>query len=223
MPIDRALHPLIIKCPISMQHEYVQLVAERIMISAIDHQIGAFLEGFHEIVPHSLIAMFDEYELELLMSGMPEIDVHQWRQNTDYIEFAVDSEQIQVLIDFEFEFEFNVNCMLIYLFQWFWECVESLAMQEKVLLLQFVTGSSRVPTGYYTCNAKASLVNTHACICKRLRQSAWFGRTYEVYDFQTLCLQRSVADSKHLVSQACIYGILHFACLYIDISRYNRC
>ncbi|KAL1270874.1 hypothetical protein QQF64_029890 [Cirrhinus molitorella] len=31
--------------------------------------------------------------------------------------------------------------------QWFWEVVENLTQEERVLLLQFVTGSSRVPHG----------------------------------------------------------------------------
>jgi len=57
------------------KREFVQLMTERIMTIAIADQIGAFLDGFHELVPHSLIAMFDAYELELLISGVPQIDL----------------------------------------------------------------------------------------------------------------------------------------------------
>jgi E3 ubiquitin-protein ligase HACE1 len=43
--------------------EYVQLVTEVKLTEAIQEQIRSFLEGFYEIIPHSLISLFDEYEL----------------------------------------------------------------------------------------------------------------------------------------------------------------
>ena len=38
-------------------------------------QIGAFLEGFWQLVPRHHIAIFNDHELELLISGLPEVDV----------------------------------------------------------------------------------------------------------------------------------------------------
>ncbi|XP_028653477.1 E3 ubiquitin-protein ligase HACE1 isoform X2 [Erpetoichthys calabaricus] len=106
--------------------EYVQLVTELRMTRAIQPQINAFLHGFHTFIPPSLIQLFDEYELELLLSGMPEIDVCDWKKNTEYTSGYDEDEQV---------------------IQWFWEVVECLTQEERVLLLQFVTGSSRVPHG----------------------------------------------------------------------------
>uniref|UniRef100_A0A3P9AMA8 E3 ubiquitin-protein ligase HACE1 n=1 Tax=Esox lucius TaxID=8010 RepID=A0A3P9AMA8_ESOLU len=106
--------------------EYVQLVTELRMTRAIQPQINAFLHGFHTFIPPSLIQLFDEYELELLLSGMPEIDVQDWHRNTEYTS-GYDLEEPVI--------------------QWFWKVVESLTQEERVLLLQFVTGSSRVPHG----------------------------------------------------------------------------
>uniref|UniRef100_A0A3Q1EQD6 E3 ubiquitin-protein ligase HACE1 n=1 Tax=Acanthochromis polyacanthus TaxID=80966 RepID=A0A3Q1EQD6_9TELE len=106
--------------------EYVQLVTELRMTRAIQPQINAFLLGFHTFIPPSLIQLFDEYELELLLSGMPEIDVQDWCQNTEYTSGYDPQEPV---------------------IQWFWEVVKSLTQEERVLLLQFVTGSSRVPHG----------------------------------------------------------------------------
>ena len=40
------------------------------MTQAIGAQIGSFLEGFYEIIPHELISLFDEYEL---VSSSPHI------------------------------------------------------------------------------------------------------------------------------------------------------
>ena len=45
------------------QHEYVQLVTEMRMTQAIGPQIRSFMDGFYEVIPHSLISLFDEYEL----------------------------------------------------------------------------------------------------------------------------------------------------------------
>lgn len=106
--------------------EYVQLVTELRMTRAIQPQINAFLQGFHMFIPPSLIQLFDEFELELLLSGMPEIDVNDWIKNTEYTS--------------GYEREDPV-------IQWFWEVVEDITPEERVLLLQFVTGSSRVPHG----------------------------------------------------------------------------
>ncbi|XP_068189431.1 E3 ubiquitin-protein ligase HACE1 isoform X1 [Antennarius striatus] len=106
--------------------EYVQLVTELRMTRAIQPQINAFLQGFHTFIPASLIQLFDEYELELLLSGMPEIDVQDWCKNTEYTSGYDPQEPV---------------------IQWFWDVVKSLTQEERVLLLQFVTGSSRVPHG----------------------------------------------------------------------------
>lgn len=56
------------------KHEYVDLVAEHILTTAIRPQINSFLEGFNELVPKELISIFNDKELELLLSGLPEID-----------------------------------------------------------------------------------------------------------------------------------------------------
>ncbi|XP_077455368.1 E3 ubiquitin-protein ligase HACE1 isoform X3 [Stigmatopora argus] len=106
--------------------EYVQLVTELRMTRAIQPQINAFLQGFHTFIPPSLIQLFDEYELELLLSGMPEIDVQDWCMNTEYTSGYDPQEPV---------------------IQWFWKLVRQLTLEERVLMLQFVTGSSRVPHG----------------------------------------------------------------------------
>ena len=46
-----------------MQVEYVQLVAELRMTKAIQPQIHAFLVGFNDYIPQSLVQIFDECEL----------------------------------------------------------------------------------------------------------------------------------------------------------------
>ncbi|OMH81460.1 E3 ubiquitin-protein ligase TOM1-like [Zancudomyces culisetae] len=104
--------------------EYVRLVSEQRLTVAIQDQINAFLEGFHELVPKDLIQIMNEQEVELLISGLPDIDVDDWRNNTEY------------------HGGYSSSCVQI---QWFWRAVRAFDQEERAKLLQFVTGTSKVP------------------------------------------------------------------------------
>ena len=41
-------------------------------------------QGFWELVPKDLVAIFNDHELELIISGLPEVDVADIKANTDY-------------------------------------------------------------------------------------------------------------------------------------------
>lgn len=66
------------------KREYVRLMARHTMTTAIRDQINAFLQGFWEMVPRELVSIFDDHELELLISGLPEIDIADLKANTEY-------------------------------------------------------------------------------------------------------------------------------------------
>lgn len=59
--------------------EYIQLLCYAKMATAVQKQIEAFLEGFHELVPSHLVTIFDSKELELMISGLPTIDIQDLR------------------------------------------------------------------------------------------------------------------------------------------------
>ncbi|KAJ8645550.1 hypothetical protein MRB53_007298 [Persea americana] len=105
------------------KHEYVDLVTEHRLTTAIRPQINAFMEGFNEMIPLDLISIFNDKELELLISGLPEIDLDDLRANTEYSGYSAASPVIQ----------------------WFWEVVQGFSKEDKARLLQFVTGTSKVP------------------------------------------------------------------------------
>ncbi|XP_057982343.1 E3 ubiquitin-protein ligase UPL1-like isoform X2 [Malania oleifera] len=105
------------------KHEYVDLVAGHILTNAICPQINSFLEGFNELVPRELISIFNDKELELLISGLPEIDLDDLKANTEYTGYTVASGVVQ----------------------WFWEVVKAFNKEDMARLLQFVTGTSKVP------------------------------------------------------------------------------
>ncbi|KAF2228252.1 hypothetical protein BDZ85DRAFT_210764 [Elsinoe ampelina] len=105
------------------KQEYVKLVVEQRLTKSVEEQLEHFLIGFREIVPLELISIFNEQELELLISGLPDIDVDDWKNNTEYHNYNHTSPQVQ----------------------WFWRAVRSFDAEEKAKLLQFVTGTSKVP------------------------------------------------------------------------------
>lgn len=64
--------------------EYIELIIQWRFVNRILPQMKHFLEGFNELIPLSMIKVFDENELELLMCGIGVIDLNDWRKNTVY-------------------------------------------------------------------------------------------------------------------------------------------
>lgn len=52
------------------------------------------MEGFYDIIPKRLISIFNEQELELLISGLPNIDIDDLRANTEYHKYQPNSLQV---------------------------------------------------------------------------------------------------------------------------------
>uniref|UniRef100_A0A8D2LUW1 E3 ubiquitin-protein ligase n=1 Tax=Varanus komodoensis TaxID=61221 RepID=A0A8D2LUW1_VARKO len=100
------------------------LVIQWRFVNRIRKQMAAFKEGFFELIPPDLIKIFDENELELLMCGLGDVDVNDWREHTKY------------------KNGYGANHVVI---QWFWKAVLMMDSEKRIRLLQFVTGTSRVP------------------------------------------------------------------------------
>lgn len=104
--------------------EYIYLVIQWRFVNRIQKQMAAFKEGFFELIPQDLIKIFDENELELLMCGLGDVDVSDWREHTKY------------------KNGYTLNHQVIH---WFWKAVLKMDAEKRIRLLQFVTGTSRVP------------------------------------------------------------------------------
>ena len=50
--------------------------------AGVEKQFMALQKGFHELIPPHLLKMFDEKELELLISGLGKVDVEDWKANS---------------------------------------------------------------------------------------------------------------------------------------------
>ena len=70
------------------------------MTESIKSQIKSFLEGFYEVIPKELISIFNEQELELLISGLPTIDIDDLKGNTEYRSYQETSLQVSTPVIF---------------------------------------------------------------------------------------------------------------------------
>ncbi|XP_045465167.1 E3 ubiquitin-protein ligase Nedd-4 isoform X2 [Harmonia axyridis] len=108
----------------SNKDEYIKCIIQWRFVGRVQEQMNSFLEGFSELVPLNIIKIFDENELELLMCGIQHIDVKDWKYNTVY------------------KGDYHAHHVVIL---WFWRAVLSFSNEMRSRLLQFVTGTSRVP------------------------------------------------------------------------------
>mmetsp|Transcript_11818 Transcript_11818/g.36038 ORF Transcript_11818/g.36038 Transcript_11818/m.36038 type:complete len:1826 (+) Transcript_11818:227-5704(+) len=105
------------------KREYVRLITDLRLTKAIKHQIDNFLKGFQELIPREDVKIFNELELELLMSGLPDIDVADLKANVEYLGYTLSSPQIT----------------------WFWKTVSQMGKEDLARLIMFTTGTSKVP------------------------------------------------------------------------------
>ncbi|KAF4576917.1 hypothetical protein EYR36_004901 [Pleurotus pulmonarius] len=103
--------------------EYVKAVVAYRISERVKEQFNAFSRGLLELISWDLINVFDERELELLIGGMSDIDIDDWNKFTDYRGYEKTDQVIE----------------------WFWQCLRSWPAERKVRLLQFTTGTSRLP------------------------------------------------------------------------------
>eukprot|EP00903_Cladosiphon_okamuranus_P008866 g8489.t1 len=108
--------------------EYVELVLKHRLLMRMRDQLTAFLVGFYDVIPEALLSVFDFQELELLMCGLPVIDLQDWQRHTDYTG--------------EFERK-GGNHKIV---KWFWEVMAGFETEQLARVLQFVTGTSGVPS-----------------------------------------------------------------------------
>uniref|UniRef100_A0AAY4BG67 HECT-type E3 ubiquitin transferase n=1 Tax=Denticeps clupeoides TaxID=299321 RepID=A0AAY4BG67_9TELE len=104
--------------------EYIERMAKWRVERGVVQQTEAMVRGFYEVVDSRLVSVFDARELELVIAGTAEIDLNDWRSNTEYRGGYHDGHIV---------------------IRWFWGAVERFNNEQRLRLLQFVTGTSSVP------------------------------------------------------------------------------
>jgi hypothetical protein len=109
--------------------QYLEANLKYRMLNRTKAQLTELLLGFFDVIPEPALTVFDYQELELVLCGLPEIDMDDWEENTIYSGmYESTGKKTQVV-------------------KWFWDVVRNDFDQEtKARLLQFVTGTSGVPS-----------------------------------------------------------------------------
>ncbi|KAG4381383.1 hypothetical protein GLYMA_15G137000v4 [Glycine max] len=104
---------------------FIHLVANHRLNFQIRQQSSHFLRGFQQLIQKDWIDMFNEHELQLLISGsLDSLDVDDLRQHTNYAGgYHSDHHVIEM----------------------FWEVLKGFSLENKKKFLKFVTGCSRGP------------------------------------------------------------------------------
>jgi hypothetical protein len=108
------------------KQQYVELWTEYTFKKGTEEQFDAFLKGFTEVIKKESVLLFDPHELELLISGVTDLSVDDWRKHTAYRNGYSDKHN-------------NIEM--------FWTIVGGFTKEQRARLLQFVTGTSNLPMG----------------------------------------------------------------------------
>ncbi|XP_015912196.1 E3 ubiquitin-protein ligase Su(dx) [Parasteatoda tepidariorum] len=138
--------------------EYLRLMTDWRFSRGQEEQTKSFLDGFNEVLPLEWLHYFDERELELMLCGMQEIDIEDWQRNTIYRHYTRTGKQII----------------------WFWQFVREMDNEKRARLLQFVTGTCRVPVGGF-----AELMGSNGpqrfCI-EKVGKETWLPRSHTCFN-----------------------------------------
>lgn len=148
-------------------------------------QLRELLLGFYECMPEALLSIFDFQQLELLLCGMPNLDIEDWIRNTGYGgEFARLGAQHRVV-------------------QWFWEVVRNdFDQEQRARLLQFTTGTSGVPAqGFAFLQGNDGNIRKFTINSISLDQSV-FPRAHTCFNRIDLPLYKTKKDLKERLSLA---------------------
>lgn len=140
------------------KEEYIGLMAEWRFSRGVREQTKAFLDGFNEVVPLQWLQYFDEKELEVMLCGMQEVDLADWQRNTVYRHYTRNSKQII----------------------WFWQFIKEADNEVRMRLMQFVTGTCRLPLGGF-----AELMGSNGpqkfCI-EKVGKETWLPRSHTCFN-----------------------------------------
>ncbi len=152
------------------------------LTEAIREQIDSLRAGFYELISQSDLSIFNEQvsfplaisfphiashphtqqELELIISGLPNVDIDDLKANTEYTDFTPSSVQVQ----------------------WFWRAVRSFTREQQIKLVQFVTGTGKIPVGGF-----AELVGMRYAPASDLSQGLFYAAAYYLQCWIILIVQ----------------------------------
>lgn len=104
--------------------KYIEKVIYQETIIPFEEQIKYLQKGIYSIMDENLRGIFSADELNFLLSGLNEIDINDWEENTEY------------------KGDYNPNHEII---KMFWDKIRKLNKEELTKFLEFSTGLSSTP------------------------------------------------------------------------------
>eukprot|EP01133_Synstelium_polycarpum_P005956 gene5956-6899_t len=102
--------------------DYIKLL-EQYKLNEFKLQIDSMVKGVASIVPLHMLNIYTWQELEMVVCGMPGLDIKLLRRHTRYCGLSPNEPRVV----------------------WFWRTLESFSSEEQTLFLRFVWGRSRLP------------------------------------------------------------------------------
>lgn len=148
-----------------------------------------------------LISIFNEQELELLLSGLPDINIDDLKSNSEYHKYTATSLQIVWWVARVWR---HVPVIVMSLFR-FWRALRSFDQTDRAKFLQFVTGSSKVPLQVRIPHQGKCLI----IISSGFRSIGRNERSPEIPDPPRRQINRQTSSCSHLLQPtwlACLWG-----------------
>ncbi|XP_078491561.1 NEDD4-like E3 ubiquitin-protein ligase WWP1 [Ciona intestinalis] len=160
------------------KEEYIRLMIDWRFSRGVEKQTKGFLDGFNEVVPLQWLQYFDERELELMLCGMQEFDVEDWSRHSIYRNYTKNSKQVL----------------------WFWQYIREIDNEKRARLLQFVSGTCRIPVGGF-----AELLGSNGpqkfCI-EKVGKETWLPRSHTCFNRLDLPPYKSYEQLKEKLTMA---------------------
>jgi E3 ubiquitin-protein ligase HUWE1 len=122
--------------------KYVALLVEHFLVGRCRAELALLVEGFFDVLPKAVLRggcgeggqgagnRLNALDLEILVTGLPGLDMAEWKAHAEGSLFETHSAEMVVLAE------------------WFWEVLEEdMDLEQRAKLLAFTCGSSRLPAG----------------------------------------------------------------------------
>ncbi len=102
---------------------FIEKAIEYISYKFQKEKIDSIVKGFNSLIPEDKLTIFNVDEFDLLLSGQVKIDISDWKNNTEYIEYKENDDIIK----------------------WFWEILNKLRPEQVNSFFTFCTGMIKPP------------------------------------------------------------------------------
>ncbi|TMW60683.1 hypothetical protein Poli38472_000725 [Pythium oligandrum] len=179
------------------KQRYVDRLVKYYLFDSVERELKCFTEGVRSVIPGNILHVFDYRELDLLISGLAEIDVVDWKEHTDVR-----------LLDQDLGRELQI-------IEWFWDIIGAMSQIERSRLLQYVTGCGGLPVeGFAGLTGLDGLLQPFTI---QLTDTA--SNSYTMLPYASTCVNR--LDIPMYSSRDEMEEMLHMV-IQMDVTGFNR-